>query len=397
MAAYTNYRRDPRVRREAEALAAQGHRVSFLACRQDGEPDRENIAGVEVTKAPCRRKKPESFAAYLADYLLFFTHLAGHLTLHPLRYDLIHINNMPDFLVFAALVPKLLRRPVIHDVHDYMPHIYMEKKDVDENHRIIRALRAQFRRAVRFATAVVAANEAVKALVVKEDVPPEKVTVLLNLPDERIFKPRPQPAPKPDGAPFVVVYHGTLARRLGLDLAIQAVALLRDRIPNLQLKIVGAGEELPRLQALAGELNVEQMVEFSGGFLPLEDIPSILSDADAGLVPMRNNIGTRIMLPTKLLEYVHVGVPAIVLETDVIRQYFDAAMVRFFAEDTPEAIADAILDLYAHPEKRRQLVDNGEVFRRTYCWSEHQKVYIELVESLLKRRGRNAVAVKPSP
>ena len=36
-------------------------------------------------------------------------------------------------------------------------------------------------------------------------------------------------APKPKGAPFVLVYHGTLAHRLGLDIAIQAVA---DAMPG---------------------------------------------------------------------------------------------------------------------------------------------------------------------
>ena len=51
MAAYTNYRRDPRVKREAEALVEMGHRVVFLARRQPGEPHREVIAGVEVIKA----------------------------------------------------------------------------------------------------------------------------------------------------------------------------------------------------------------------------------------------------------------------------------------------------------------------------------------------------------
>ena len=50
MAAYTNYRRDPRVRREAEALVEAGHRVVFLANRQRGEPNRETIAGVQVIK-----------------------------------------------------------------------------------------------------------------------------------------------------------------------------------------------------------------------------------------------------------------------------------------------------------------------------------------------------------
>ena len=57
MAAYTNYRRDPRVKREAEALVEAGHRVVFLARRQPGEPNRETIAGVDVIKTPGLKNK----------------------------------------------------------------------------------------------------------------------------------------------------------------------------------------------------------------------------------------------------------------------------------------------------------------------------------------------------
>ena len=118
MAAYTNYRRDPRVRREAEALIEAGHSVVFLASRQPGEPMRERIAGVEVIKLAGLTNRRTSTAIYILDYLIFLLRISLHLTIRPLRYDLVHINNMPDFLVFGTLLPRVLGRPVIHDVHD---------------------------------------------------------------------------------------------------------------------------------------------------------------------------------------------------------------------------------------------------------------------------------------
>ena len=111
MAAYTNYRRDPRVRREAEALVEAGHAVVFLARRQPGRTDRETIAGVDVVKMPGSRTSRTSIAGYLIDYAIFFVLIMLHLLRHPLRYRLVHINNMPDFLVFAAWLPRLLGTP----------------------------------------------------------------------------------------------------------------------------------------------------------------------------------------------------------------------------------------------------------------------------------------------
>ncbi|MEX2016791.1 MAG: glycosyltransferase, partial [Candidatus Hydrogenedentales bacterium] len=272
MAAYTNYRRDPRVKREAEALVAEGHRVVFLARRQPGEPSRETVAGVDVVKTWGLRGKPDSFAQYMMDYGLFFLALCAHLTLHPRRYALIHINNMPDFLVFAAWLPRLLGTPIIHDIHDLMPDLYMEKFEAGERHWAIRMLLLQERWAGRMATAVLTVEERLKDILAERGISREKIHVLINLPDDRIFKLRPTQAPKVEGAPFVLVYHGTQARRLGLDVAIRAVAALREEIPGVLFRIIGAGEERARLIALRDELGLQEHVTFSEGFVPVEEI-----------------------------------------------------------------------------------------------------------------------------
>lgn len=384
MAAYTNYRRDPRVKREAEALVAQGYDVTFLARRQPGEPHQENVAGVKVNKAPALPNKPDSFAAYMVDYLLFSLALALHLTIHPRRYRLIHINNMPDFLVLAAFLPKLLGTPIIHDVHDLMPELYMEKFRASEHHWAIRLLRAQERIAGRLADAVLTVEDRLKDILVARGISRDKITVLMNLPDEKIFAPRTPAPPKSAGAPFVLVYHGTLARRLGLDIALEAAARLKDRIGSLEVRIIGAGEERDRLIALRDRLGLEKSVHFSEGFVALEMIPGLLADADVGLVPLRRSNATDIMLPTKLLEYVQMGIPCIVPKTRTIQRYFDETMVHFFDAGDPDSLASAILDLYRRPEKRKSLQETAAAkFLARYRWADHQQIYTGLVGRLL--------------
>jgi glycosyltransferase involved in cell wall biosynthesis len=189
MAAYTNYRRDPRVRREAETLVEAGHRVTFLARRQNGEPDRENLCGVDVIKFPGLVHARTSIGGYLIDYAIFFILLMLHLTLRPRRYQLVHVNNMPDFLVFAAWLPRLLGIPLIHDVHDLMPELYREKFAPDKEHWLLRALTLQECWAGRFASAVLTVEERLKDILARRGIPREKIHVLMNLPDERIFAP----------------------------------------------------------------------------------------------------------------------------------------------------------------------------------------------------------------
>lgn len=385
MAAYTNYRRDPRVRREAEALVEAGHAVTFLASRQPGEPDRETLNGVDVIKLPGLAHKRTTMKGYLIDYAVFFVLLMLHLLPRPRRYRLIHVNNMPDFLVFAAWLPRLLGTPVIHDVHDLMPELYQEKFASGERHWLVHLLKAQERWAGRFASAVLTVEERLKDILSQRGVPRERIHVLMNLPDERIFRPRKRAAEvKPADSPFVMVYHGTLARRLGLDIAIRAVARARQDIAQLELRIIGAGEERSALIALRDELGLQDVVTFSEGFVPVEQIPALIGDADLGVVPLRLSSGTDVMLPTKLLEYVGIGIACIVPKTGTICRYFNDDMVEFFEAENVDSLAAAMIRLYRDPQRRASLASQATArFGSIYCWSEHRKVYTSLVSRLL--------------
>jgi len=389
MAAYTNYRRDPRVRREAEALVEAGHHVVFLASRQPGEPNRETIAGVDVLKAFGLKNRKTSAVVYMLDYALFFLTLFAHLLRHPVRYDLVHINNMPDFLVFAAVVPRVLGRPIIHDVHDLMPEIYEEKFGAGRGSSILNLLRLQERWAGQFATVVLTVEERLKDILSERGVAREKIHVLMNLPDHRIFSPRGSAPVKAADDPFVVVYHGTLARRLGLDVAIRAAAVARKQIARLELRIIGAGEEREKLIRLRDELGLADVVTFSEGFVPVEQIPALIRDADVGIVPLRISSGTDIMLPTKLLEYVSIGIPCIVPRTGTILRYFDEEMVEFFEAENVESLATAMVGLHQDRDRRLSLADAAlQRFGRTYNWGVHRRVYTDLVEQLLSRHTR---------
>ena len=383
MAAYTNYRRDPRVRREAEALVEAGYQVEFLASRQPGEPDRETIDGVTVIKLPKLNQQRTSMALYLLDYALFFLWSMAYLCSRPLRYRLIHVNNMPDFLVFAAWLPRLLGVPLIHDVHDLMPELFEEKFAAGQRRWIVGIIRAQERWAGRFATALLTVEGRLKDVLAARGVPRDKIHVLMNLPDERIFAPRQAVPLKAADAPFVLVYHGTLARRLGLDIAIRAVALARPQVPSLVLRIVGAGEERDALVDLRNELGLVNAVTFSDGFVPVQAIPALIADADAGIVPLRVCSGTDIMLPTKLLEYVAMGIPCIAPKTGTIARYFDESMLQFFEAENPQSLAGAIVELHRDPGRRSAIASQATLrFAVPYQWRVHKRVYTDLVGRL---------------
>jgi glycosyltransferase involved in cell wall biosynthesis len=295
---------------------------------------------------------------------------------------------MPDFMVFAALLPRLLGRAVILDIHDTMPEIYRGKFGVGAGHPLIRLLRFQERLSGAFAHRVLTSEHTKRGALIEHGLDGRKIEVLLNLPDPRIFReaetaPEPRAATGADGGgEFRLVFHGTMAARLGLDVAIRAVARLAPDLPDLRLDLIGDGDQRGELVALARTLGIADRVRFSDGFVPVEELPARLRGADLAVIPTRDEISTRYMLPTKLVEYVVLGIPAVVAPTHTILHYFDETQVAFFTPGDDASLAEEIRVLHDAPERRRSLARGAARFLDRYRWETHKQVYLDLVDGL---------------
>ena len=232
---FSDYPDDPRPRREAEALVEAGMEVDLI-CQQDpGQAAHEVINGVNVRRIPIQRYRAGKFT-YLVQYSQFiaWTGLALLFRSFSKKYDLVHVHNMPDILVFSGLAPKLRGAKVILDLHDPMPELMMSIFGVPEDHLLVRFLKFLEKWSIRFADQVLTVNSQCKQIFSKRSCKPEKVRVILNTPDEKIFCAREaSPVAERDPArPFVLMFHGSLVERNGVDLAVQAVRRLRKTIPN---------------------------------------------------------------------------------------------------------------------------------------------------------------------
>ena len=125
MIAYTNYSTDSRVIKEAEAAIKQGFNVDFICLRTENACAKEKINNVNVIRVKQFKYRGRSNIRYILSYIEFFTICLFKVTVLFLKkkYAIIHVNNMPDFLVFCAIIPKLFGAKVILDIHDPMPAI----------------------------------------------------------------------------------------------------------------------------------------------------------------------------------------------------------------------------------------------------------------------------------
>src|SRR5262249_22204496 len=240
-------------------------------------------------------------------------------------------------LIFTAIIPKLLGAKVVLDMHDLMPEVYVAKYGAGHWKWMVPVLRWIERASIAFADRAIAVHKPHLDIIVEHGNPREKFAIVLNAPDHRIFVRRARPRQR--GNEFRLIYHGTTPRRGGLDIAIQAVERARRQIPNIRLHVVGKSESLQPIVALVNQLNMADCVTFSP-CVPVEELPGIIGQADVGIVPYMADAFTQYVLPTKLLEYAALGVPAIVSRLRTVETYFDSHMVAFFEPGNVDELAE---------------------------------------------------------
>jgi glycosyltransferase involved in cell wall biosynthesis len=312
------------------------------------------------------------------EYLAFFFLATWRLTVLHLRhrYETIQVHNLPDFLVFAALVPKLMGARLILDLHDLMPEFFAGRAEVGIHHRMVKMLKIQEKLACRFADHVITVTDGWRDTLIERGVPAEKVSVMMNVADAHIFH-RDIVSTPGDG--FHLIYHGTFTPRYGVDLLIRAVALARSEVPDIRLTILGDGEAREELVELVRELGFTDNVVVSPRMLAAAELPPLLAQADVGVVPNRSNVFTDGLLPTKLLEYVAMGIPVIAARTPTIASYFDDSMIQFFEPGDVDELAGCIRTLHRDRTLLKALATNADDFNHRYDWPAVSTAFADLV------------------
>ncbi|HZQ08640.1 MAG TPA: glycosyltransferase family 4 protein [Anaerolineae bacterium] len=389
---------ETRVERQVGALAKNGYHVDVVCLRDGDEPRVLDAANVTVYRLPVQRDKRRGALAQLLEYCAFLLLAAIQLTrLHlRARYDSVQVHNLPDFLVLAALVPRLTGSRVILDLHDLMPEFYCARFGKTMKSMPVRLLIGQEQLAGRFAHHIITVTEPWRQTLIARGVPPTKCSVVMNVADTQYFRSQQKTARAHAGG-LSLIYHGTLTARYGIDLVLQAIAQLHNELPDLRLTIHGRGEYYESVRALINSLQLEDRVNLRTGLLSSDDLAALIRAHDVGVVPYRRDIFTDGILPTKLMEYMALGIPSLVARTPGISQYFDDTEVEFFTPEDINDLAQHLRILYRNPERREQLAQNTGKFNQKYNWTLQGERYVQLVKSLAKQSDKPGVEVSLAP
>lgn len=370
------------VRRNTRALIEAGWEVDLVCLRGERQATEETVDGVRVHRVPLERRRG-SLARYLFEYLAFLALCFFRVArLHRRRrFHAVEVDSMPEFLVFAAAPAKWRGAKVALFIFDNMPEIFSYDYGVPMTHPMIRFMKWVERRCVRYADRVIVTHTDAREVLQRHGVPADRFHVVLNVPDETLFIP-PAPTVRGDGR-FTIVSHGSQLRRYGYDTLVRAVALIGDRIPELKVELIGGGKHRPVLMALAEELGVGHRFDFIP-WLPFEEIPERIASADLAVVP----ILLELALPNKLFEYSAVKLPVVISDLHTLRDYYGDDTVRYFPPGDERALADAILELYHDPDRRRSLGEAAfALYRQRYAWTTSRRSYLEVYDAFVPPDG----------
>jgi len=394
MLAHTYYLRDPRVRREAEALAEKGIEVHVisLAEERNGEPQLRQaiVNGVQIHRLPISKKRG-GYLRYLYEY--FSVGVLGALKLASLhlrgKLSVVHVHNMPDILVLAALIPRLSGSKLILDVHDPMPELFMACSDRTPHNMVVRLLRLQERISCDLADRVITVNESMRENLQMKGVGDDKIFIVHNFPDLKLF-PVNEPSlswPRSRDS-LVLLYCGTVTEQYDLGLAVRAIARLAGEVP-VKLRILGEGNKLTEVFNLASVLGVRDSVEHIGP-VPLDCVPSEMNKADIGISCHRPGVFGDLYFSTKIVEYLTQNLPVLSPQTPTITRYLCQDCLFYYEAGNDAAMADTLRFMWHNP---------GEVLRRltvarkllpSLSWQSEKERFLSFYADLMD--GGNAAA-----
>jgi len=216
---------------------------------------------------------------------------------------LFRLTLCPIISSFVTLIPKLLSAKTVLDLHEPSPELWGLKFG-GKKEFLIRFVAIAAQLAIKFTDHAITVSEQMKENYIKRGAKASKISVVLNVPNlefnYELYEEELKAAKKDY---FSLVCHGSIIKRYGQDVAVKAINLVKDDIPEIRLNIMGTGEYEANVKQLVSELKLEKYVHFLG-FIPFLDMIKTVGSADIGLVPVEKNDYSDLVHTNKMFEFI---------------------------------------------------------------------------------------------
>jgi glycosyltransferase involved in cell wall biosynthesis len=291
--------------------------------------------------------------------------------------DLIQVRDMVSIGLLALCIARLKRIPMAYWVSYLMSEGRIERAQADLARR--GGLRARlvlakglaerwllYRVVLPRADHVFVQSEAMAALMASHGVPPSRLcAVPMGVDMETVAAGglAPRAWTGWEGRP-VIAYLGTLDRARCLDKVIDALALVRKQVPDARLLLIGSSprpEDIALWLHTAQQRGVADAVQVTG-WLPASEAWQYLLGAQAAVSYIPRGALYDVSSPTKLLEYLALGMPCVGNDTPDQAAVLSASGAGWLSASTAEAMADGLVAILRDPEAARRRAAAGPNF-----------------------------------
>jgi glycosyltransferase involved in cell wall biosynthesis len=370
---------DIRVEKEARTLINAGHEVLLACSRAPGQELETWYNGIRVLRFDYPRaifRKIGSLQFYTTLHNSYWVRtLSG--VISRMGIDAVHVHDLSGASYSALVAAKRGGRKTVLDLHENWADVmamYADKGDL----QIIQKLFVKMgfwdryeKACLRRADHAVVTSQGMEERIMSLGMPANKITIMMNVEDIKYFLSLPiqKKVVQKYKNKFVLSYIGKLTFERGIQTVIQAVKLLKDKIPNILFVIIGDGPYEVRLRSLVATMKAEEFVEFIG-WVDFQEVASYIAATDVGVLPQIVNLQTENACAHKVFQYMSFGKPIVTTPTKVYKQINDEKeFVLFVPYDDPESLSEAVMRLYQDEALRSRLGENGrQLTREKYDW-----------------------------
>jgi glycosyltransferase involved in cell wall biosynthesis len=349
---------DRRVWQESRALVDAGFAVTVI-CPLGAKQDREReivIDGVRILRYPLRPAAGGPLG-YLREYTLALWH-TFRLAMKVRRdgpVDVVHACNPPDLLFLIALVLRPGGTRFVFDHHDLVPELFLSRFP-NRGRALYRLTLLVERLTFAVADAVISTNESYRTVAIERGkMAADRVTVVRSAPDLSRFVSLPEDPSLRRGKKYLVTYLGVMGPQDGVDYALRALQLLRDKFGRNDVHCIfmGAGDAFDEMVSLSEDLGLSDVVEYTGR-VPDEFVQRCLSTADVCLSPDPFNPLNDVSTMNKVVEYMAMGCP--VVSFDLVEARVSAGDAAVYVPANDEcAFAEAVDTLLNDAGRRHSM------------------------------------------
>ncbi len=370
--AYTDLPSDPRVIRAAREAARRGARTALLVPRAPGGENGFSIDGVEIAWLPIDQERGHTTIRGQLRFMSSIRRWAREQTIRP---DVVHVNNMPDYLYWAVRDWHVQGARVVLDVHDVMSDLARHRFPGPKGRLAAIALGRLERSAWKRVDHLITVHDTYRDAITAAGIAQDKVSVVLNAPDPDDCNPSMRRPPSSQG--FKIVFHGTVSARTGVIHAIRALPRVLREVPDARMLIIGGGNGAGDVRAAIKELDLGARIEFVDHFIPVPDVIEAIADAHAAVVPNERSAFTEGILPVKLLEYVTLRIPVVATRLPLIERYVGETCAHLVPEPRPDLIAAGLIRLARDKTYRDHLAETSRDFYARHSWHHYSDVLTE--------------------